>query len=68
MYRFTLVKDFNLDEIQNYAQLISRGSPDFIEVKGVTFCGYTGSQPLTMSNVIKVISLFNDFRFHFIMK
>ena len=51
VYRLTLVKQFNVDEVANYAQLISIGKPDFIEVKGVTFCGYSGANPLTMSNV-----------------
>jgi tRNA wybutosine-synthesizing protein 1 len=51
VYRLTLVKDFNTEDISKYAALVSRGRPDFIEVKGVTFCGYSGSNPLTMSNV-----------------
>jgi hypothetical protein len=28
-----------MEEIANYAELIKLGLPDFIEVKGVTFCG-----------------------------
>ncbi|KAI9327981.1 hypothetical protein BDR26DRAFT_874643 [Obelidium mucronatum] len=51
VFRLTLVKGFNADDLKNYAELIRRGKPDFIEVKGVTFCGYTGNNPLTMSNV-----------------
>jgi tRNA wybutosine-synthesizing protein 1 len=51
VYRLTLVKDFNTEEVKNYASLVQRGKPDFIEVKGVTFCGFSGSQPLTMKNV-----------------
>ncbi|KAI8894754.1 hypothetical protein BC833DRAFT_530218 [Globomyces pollinis-pini] len=51
VYRLTLVKDFNTEEIPNYGNLISRGTPDFVEVKGVTYCGFSGSQPLTMKNV-----------------
>ncbi|RKP20561.1 Tyw1 protein, partial [Rozella allomycis CSF55] len=51
VYRLTLVKDFNVNELDNYIELVKRGQPDFIEIKGVTFCGYTGSNPLTMSNV-----------------
>ena len=51
VYRLTLVKKFNDDEIDDYAQLIMMGRPDFVEVKGVTFCGYSGANPLTMSNV-----------------
>ena len=33
VYRLTLVKAWNTDEIKNYAQLVTRGRPDFIEVK-----------------------------------
>ncbi len=33
MYRLTLVKAWNTEEIKNYAELVSRGRPDFIEVK-----------------------------------
>lgn len=51
VYRLTLVKDYNTEDISNYAELIRRGKPDFIEVKGVTFCGYSGASALTMSNV-----------------
>jgi tRNA wybutosine-synthesizing protein 1 len=51
VYRLTLVKEFNTEEIMNYADLVKRGEPDFIEVKGVTYCGYSGASPLTMGNV-----------------
>ncbi|KAF9403705.1 S-adenosyl-L-methionine-dependent tRNA 4-demethylwyosine synthase [Podila epigama] len=51
VYRLTLVKDFNTDEIANYVELIRRGQPDFIEIKGVTYCGYGGASGLTMANV-----------------
>ena len=33
VYRLTLVKAWNTDELQNYADLVSRGRPDFIEIK-----------------------------------
>ena len=33
VYRLTLVKAWNTDEIRNYAELVARGRPDFIEVK-----------------------------------
>ena len=39
VYRLTIVKGFNESEIENYANLVEIGKPDFIEVKGVTFCG-----------------------------
>lgn len=51
VYRLTLVKEFNTDEMDAYAQLIARGQPDFIEIKGVTFCGYSGASPITMEHV-----------------
>ncbi|XP_060595141.1 S-adenosyl-L-methionine-dependent tRNA 4-demethylwyosine synthase TYW1-like, partial [Ruditapes philippinarum] len=51
VYRLTLVKAFNTDEIENYAKLVSLGNPDFIEIKGVTYCGDSKASSLTMSNV-----------------
>lgn len=33
VYRLTLVKSWNSEELQNYADLVSIGKPDFIEVK-----------------------------------
>lgn len=46
------MKDHNCSEseISAYATLIRRGRPDFIEVKGVTFCGYGGSSGLSIQN------------------
>uniref|UniRef100_A0A0B7A5C3 tRNA 4-demethylwyosine synthase (AdoMet-dependent) n=1 Tax=Arion vulgaris TaxID=1028688 RepID=A0A0B7A5C3_9EUPU len=51
VYRLTLVKAFNTDELDNYAKLVSLGNPDFIEVKGVTYCGESKASTLTMENV-----------------
>lgn len=51
VYRLTLVKAFNTDEIENYAKLVALGDPDFIEIKGVTYCGDSKASNLTMSNV-----------------
>ncbi len=54
VYRLTLVKGFNVEEIKQYADRFSLGKPDFVEVKGVTYCGTTknsGKAPLSMSNV-----------------
>ncbi len=51
VYRLTIVKAWNDDEVRNYAKLLELGSPDFIEVKGVTFCGDSKASSLTMSNV-----------------
>ncbi|KAJ7387044.1 S-adenosyl-L-methionine-dependent tRNA 4-demethylwyosine synthase [Desmophyllum pertusum] len=51
VYRLTLVKSWNNEELQNYADLVSIGKPDFIEVKGVTYCGESKASTLTMANV-----------------
>lgn len=49
--RLTLVKGWNMAEVANYAKLVTLGEPDFIEVKGVTYCGSSGASSLTMQNV-----------------
>ena len=51
VYRLTLVKGWNAEEMDNYAGLVGLGQPDFIEVKGVTFCGSSKASSLTMENV-----------------
>jgi tRNA wybutosine-synthesizing protein 1 len=54
VFRLTLVKGFNIeDEAEGYAELVARGLPCFVEVKGVTFCGTSTSAGagLTMQNV-----------------
>ncbi|XP_050765051.1 S-adenosyl-L-methionine-dependent tRNA 4-demethylwyosine synthase TYW1-like [Gymnogyps californianus] len=51
VYRLTLVKAWNVDELKAYADLVSLGKPDFIEVKGVTYCGESSASNLTMANV-----------------
>jgi len=51
VYRLTLVKAFNTEEIEAYAKLVALGKPGFIEVKGVTFCGDSKASNLTMENV-----------------
>lgn len=51
VYRLTLVKAWNVEELQAYSELISLGQPDFIEVKGVTYCGESSASSLTMANV-----------------
>ena len=54
VFRLTLVKGFNIDdEIEGYADLVARGLPCFVEVKGVTYCGTSSSAGagLTMQNV-----------------
>lgn len=54
VFRLTLVKGFNIaDEAEGYADLVARGLPCFVEVKGVTYCGTSssGNAGLTMQNV-----------------
>ncbi|KXX83318.1 S-adenosyl-L-methionine-dependent tRNA 4-demethylwyosine synthase [Madurella mycetomatis] len=54
VFRLTLVKGFNVeDEAEGYADLVERGLPCFVEVKGVTYCGTSTSSSagLTMANV-----------------
>ncbi|KAL8853267.1 MAG: hypothetical protein Q9221_001878 [Calogaya cf. arnoldii] len=54
VFRLTLVKGFNVeDEAEGYAELVGRGLPCFVEVKGVTYCGTSSSAGagLTMQNV-----------------
>ena len=51
VYRLTLVKECNMTEINEYVDLIKIGEPDFIEIKGVTFCGSSEASSLTMKNV-----------------
>jgi tRNA wybutosine-synthesizing protein 1 len=46
-----VVQAWNDDEVHNYAKLLELGNPDFIEVKGVTFCGDSKASTLTMNNV-----------------
>lgn len=33
MYRLTLVKEWNTEELEAYANLVAKGNPDFIEIK-----------------------------------
>lgn len=51
VYRLTLVKGWNTEEVKAYAELLELGQPDFIEIKGVTYCGSTATSSLTMENV-----------------
>ncbi|CAB4059824.1 TYW1 [Lepeophtheirus salmonis] len=51
VYRLTLVKGFNVEELHDYAKLVALGRPDFIEIKGVTYCGTSKASTLTMENV-----------------
>ena len=51
VYRLTLVKGWNTEEVKQYVNLINLGKPDFIEIKGVTYCGESNASTLSMANV-----------------
>lgn len=53
VFRLTLVAGYNMeaDIISQYADLVARGEPCFIEIKGATYCGTSKGNPLTMKNV-----------------
>ncbi|KAI9209877.1 tRNA wybutosine-synthesizing protein 1 [Polychytrium aggregatum] len=56
VFRLTLVKDMNTNDINQYSQLVKRGMPEFIEIKGVTYCGdknpnSTSKDKITMKKV-----------------
>jgi len=51
VYRLTLVKAFNTEEIESYAKLVALGEPGLIEIKGVTYCGESKASSLTMENI-----------------
>ncbi|KAI0541206.1 wyosine base formation [Xylaria digitata] len=54
VFRLTLVKGFNIeDEVEGYADLVERGLPCFVEIKGVTYCGTSAGAGagLSMANV-----------------
>ena len=38
-------------QVEEYVALVKRGMPDFIEIKGVTFCGDSKASDLTMEHV-----------------
>ncbi|KAF7829677.1 S-adenosyl-L-methionine-dependent tRNA 4-demethylwyosine synthase [Senna tora] len=51
VYRLTLVKGWNTEDVDAYFKLFSIGKPDFVEIKGVTYCGSSATSKLTMENV-----------------
>ncbi|CAN4122839.1 unnamed protein product [Withania somnifera] len=51
VYRLTLVKGWNAEDVDAYSSLFSIGKPDFVEIKGVTYCGSSATSKLTMENV-----------------
>ncbi|KAL6574316.1 S-adenosyl-L-methionine-dependent tRNA 4-demethylwyosine synthase [Orobanche hederae] len=51
VYRLTLVKGWNTEDVDAYSTLFDVGNPDFVEIKGVTYCGSSATSKLTMENV-----------------
>lgn len=53
VFRLTLVKGFNMGDVEAYADMVERAKPSQIEVKGATFCGSSSANgnPLTMQNI-----------------
>lgn len=51
VFRLTLVQKANMEDLEGYANLIKIGQPNFIEIKGVTYCGTSKANKLTMENV-----------------
>lgn len=51
VFRMTLVQKANMEDLEGYAKLVEIGKPDFIEIKGVTYCGTSKANKLTMENV-----------------
>lgn len=50
VFRLTLVNGWNTEQLSKYVDLVRRGQPDFIEVKGVTYCGDSKASPLTIKH------------------
>lgn len=48
VFRLTLVNRLNDENVAAYADLVEMGWPDFIEVKGVTFCGTSHTNTINM--------------------
>jgi wyosine [tRNA(Phe)-imidazoG37] synthetase (radical SAM superfamily) len=61
VYRLTLVKGYNAEEIENYARLVELGQPDFIEIKGVTFCGSSKGKILFYSTSNYIVIIINRY-------
>ncbi|KAF7139263.1 hypothetical protein RHSIM_Rhsim07G0239300 [Rhododendron simsii] len=51
VYRLTLVNGWNTEDLDAYSSLFGIGNPDFVEIKGVTYCGSSATSKLTMENV-----------------
>ena len=49
VFRLTLIKGLNLVDAKGYAELIKRGNPDYVEVKGFVFVGGSRNQSRGLS-------------------
>lgn len=45
VYRLTLVKEWNTEELEAYASLVAKGNPDFIEIKVLPLFDYIKEPP-----------------------
>ncbi|KAH3732740.1 S-adenosyl-L-methionine-dependent tRNA 4-demethylwyosine synthase [Pelomyxa schiedti] len=50
VFRLTVVKEWNMDPPADYAALVKRGKPHFVEIKGATYCGGKYN-PLSLANI-----------------
>ena len=50
VFRMTLVNGWNTEQLDKYVELVRRAQPDFVEVKGVTYCGDSKASPLTIKH------------------
>jgi len=50
VYRLTLVKEWNMQDVSAYCKLLAIGLPLLIEIKAVTFCGDSKASSLTIKN------------------
>ena len=51
VFRLTLVKQYNMKDVAEYASLIEMGEPDLIEIKAVTYCGKSEGSNLSFENI-----------------
>lgn len=51
VFRLTLVKEYNMQDVAEYAALVEMGEPDLIEIKAVTYCGKSEGSGLQFDNI-----------------
>ncbi|KAF0992807.1 hypothetical protein HZS_3439 [Henneguya salminicola] len=52
IFRLTLVRNWNDDDVKDYCELVLRGQPSFIEIKAVTYCGQGNDSELRIANTL----------------